>query len=44
MAIILRRPSLLGLSTRDSLKRIVAYLLESGNTMEEVAELLATTV
>lgn len=44
MAVVLRRPTLLGLSNRDNLARIVSYLVDSGHSMEEVAELLATSV
>lgn len=42
--VVLRRPSLLGLSNRDNLSRIVSYLLDSGHSMEEVAEMVATSV
>jgi mTERF len=42
--VILRRPSLLGLSVSDNLRRIVEYLLENDYTMEQVEEFLQTTI
>ena len=44
LAVVVRRPSLLGLSLRDNVQRIVAYLLEAGNSMQQVEEMLATTI
>lgn len=44
LAVVVRRPSLLGLSLRDNVQRIVEYLKEAGNTMEQIEEMLATTI
>jgi len=42
--VIERRPSLLGLTNRDNIRSIVTYLLENGSSLEEVTELLCTTI
>jgi hypothetical protein len=44
LAIIVRRPSLLGLSLRENIQRIVGYLQEAGHGMEDIEEMLATTI
>ncbi len=44
LAIIVRRPSLLGLSLRENIQRIVSYLQEAGHSMEQIEEMLATTI
>lgn len=43
-AIILRRPTTLGLDVDNNLRRIVDYLLVNGYTMEQIEEFLATTI
>lgn len=44
LRVIVRRPSLLGLTVEGSISRIVGYLIETGNDMSQVEDLLATTI
>lgn len=42
-SVVQRRPSIVGVEV-DGLRRMVAFLLESGNTKEQVVELMATSL
>lgn len=43
-AVVAKRPTLLGLDADQNLKKMVGYLLESGNSVEEIVKYLETSL
>lgn len=42
--LLVQRPSLIGLEADKNLRRVVGYLQETGHTLEQIQNLLATSI